>query len=67
MSGFSMFMPKVSKMKSLDRFLAVVSILGLAKSIIWSEFSKRWVNNVRVFTFLGAGIVFVELRYLITG
>ena len=31
---------KVSKMKSLVRSLAVPSILGFAKSILWSEFSK---------------------------
>ena len=43
MSGFSLSMNKVSKMKSLIRFLAVSSILGLAKSSLWSEFLKRWL------------------------
>ena len=52
-------MLKVSKMKSIVRFLAVPSILSFAKSILWSEFLEE-VGNVCVFTFFGAGVVFVH-------
>ena len=36
-------MNKVSTVKSLIRFLAVSSILSLAKLSLWSEFSRRWL------------------------
>ena len=34
---------QVSKIKSLVQFLAVPNILDLTGSILWSEFSKRWL------------------------
>ena len=48
MSGFSLSMLKDSKMNSLVQFLAVPSILGFAKSILWSKFQfygqkERWL------------------------
>ena len=43
-------------MKSLVRFLAVPSILGLAKSIYWSNFSKRLLVTSLFLHFLEPGL-----------
>ena len=63
MSGFSLSMLKVFKIKSIVQFLAVPSILGLAKSILRLKFSKRWSVTSMFLYFLELGLCLLSANF----